>query len=160
MDLAFRQLTLYYEISLNPNRNISIGIPLSTSFRTFTGGHTYYDYLGGYYNSGKLISTGIDIMLFPYSSVNNGLVSGLSFKGGVSEYFNYDHKTKVYSNLGSLPYFGLYWRAGYFYNRSLFAASIYLDSGLQHVSYYNGSGKKKNYDGVGMILHINLGLTF
>lgn len=155
-DLPFGIMTLSYQHSFPNLKNMTIRIPVSTSFNALKG--TYgrgYSY--GLYNPNKAFSSGVDVMFFPWSKTNHGFTQGISTEFGTSNRLTYNDL------LSKDNYGGVLYQFGYYMNKIRHVAfGVYVSSGyfrFTTMDYINPADRIS----VGRItskLRIEMGITF
>ena len=136
-DLITSQLTFNFQYSFKNHKHLTIGVPLSVSFNTLAGtlGDDYYG-TSNYYFRNKVFSTGMELMFFPISGVNDGYMIGTALDFGLSR-FNIPIATDVTVSKDA-EFYGLYLRTGYFLNKiKHFGLAFYGDVGVSRRSRYD-----------------------
>ncbi|MFN5148967.1 MAG: hypothetical protein ACK457_08125 [Flavobacteriia bacterium] len=132
LDPFFGQMTISYQHTFR-NTNLTLRVPLSTSFRALSENYILYS-RQAYYSQNKVVSTGLDLMFFFNPKEVDGFLAGISYEGGVFQYGyeNYnvypDNNTVV--KFKDASFNGIYLRGGYYHNSfKHIAFGIYVDLG-------------------------------
>lgn len=148
------QISLRYQHTFKW-RNITLAVPISTSFNYLKGSKDYKYSRNGYYNQCKLYSFGVEAMMFPFSAANSGFAHGMSLEMGAFKEYKYVYKDKLVFH----TVFGnCYYRIGYMKNDLRhFAFGVFGDIGIGYAT-----NQITSLDGLGVSakIKIEIGYTF